>query len=373
MDNVSTVDATTSLSVPVAGQTDLAVVGPTEFTVIPQNVDKARMKDVVAQMNFEDPNFITNYGTGAQRNVSSMADTMLAKVRAKDAGEVGKELSNLMLKVKGVDVEAFVTKKGGFFSNLFSGAAQLLARYDKMSHTIDTICSNLKSQIVNLNRNTVTLEEYFKQTAAFLNEVDVHIAAGYEMIRLLKTTKLIELQTKYANSKDQADAQALNDFNQALDLFDKRIYDLQLSRMVALQTMPQIRTIQQCDKLLVTKINSAINITLPMWKGQVVMAKALGDVKEANEAVADVEKTTEAMMKANAALYKEQVVATMQASNRGVVSIESIRAANESIISAIDETLRIQKEGAVAREQARLDLAKAEADLKEKMATVLTA
>ena len=372
MDNVSVRDAQAS-SLAVAGQTDVAVIQPAEFSVVPTNVDQTRVKAVISQMKFDDPNFITNFGTGAQRNVSGMADTMLSKVRAKDAGEVGKELSNLMLKVKGVDVEAFVSKKGGFLSNLFNGAAQLLARYDKMSHTIDTICSNLKSQIMNLNRNTSTLEEFFKQTAGFLQEVDVHIAAGYQMMETLRTTKLVELQSRFASTKDQADAQALNDFNQALDLFDKRIYDLQLSRMVALQTMPQIRTIQQCDKLLVTKINSAINITLPMWKGQVIMAKALGDVKDANEAVADVEKTTEAMMKANAALYKEQVVATMQASGRGVVSIESIRAANESIISAIDETLRIQKESATAREQARIDLAQAEAELKEKMATVLTA
>jgi uncharacterized protein YaaN involved in tellurite resistance len=334
-------------------------------------VDKTRVKDVMSQMNFSDPNFITNYGTGAQRNVSSMADTMLAKVRAKDTGEVGKELSNLMLKVKGVDVEAFTAKKTGFFASLFSGAAQLLARYDKMSHTIDTICGNLRSQITNLNRNTATLEEYFKQTEAYLKEVDVHIAAGYEIMRVLRATKLVELQSKYATSKDQADAQALQDMNQALDLFDKRIYDLQLSRMVSLQTMPQIRTIQQCDKLLVTKINSAINITLPMWKGQVVMAKALNDVKDANEAVSDVEKTTAAVMESNARLYHDQVVATMEASGRGVVSIETIKKANESIISAIDETMRIQKESAQARETARLDLAKAEEELKAKMATVL--
>lgn len=339
-----------------------------ELMVMPANVDLEKAKSVAATIRVEDSQAIINYGMGVQTKISGFSDNILAQVRSKDAGRTGEVLTDLMLKVKGVDVES-LGAKGGFFQNIFNSAAKFLAKYEKMSVQIDRIVDELEKTRMALSRDIVTLDNFYKKNVEYLGELDVFIAAGIMKVQELREGPLVEIRTKAEQSGDPVDAQAYNDFEQFLHRFEKKIHDLKLSRMIAIQTSPQIRLIQGNDQALVEKIQSSIMTTIPLWKNQVVIAVALDRQNRAADVQKNVSDTTNKLLEANSEALKIGTIKVATEMERGIVSIETLKKTNADLISTIEETIRIQAEGRAAREAAEADLVNLENELKTKLTT----
>lgn len=340
-----------------------------ELMTMPANVDLEKVKSVAATIRVEDSQAIINYGMGVQGKISGFSDNMIAQVRSKDAGNTGEVLTDLMLKVKGVDVESLGGTKGGFFKGLFNSAAKFLAKYEKLSVQIDRIVDELEKTRMALSRDIVTLDNFYKKNVEYLGELDVFIAAGIMKIQELRDGPLQELKAKAEQTGDPVDAQAYNDFEQFIHRFEKKIHDLKLSRMIAIQTSPQIRLIQGNDQSLVEKIQSSIMTTIPLWKSQIVIAVTLDRQNRAVEVQKNVSDTTNKLLEANSEALKIGSIKVATEMERGIVSIETLKKTNADLISTIEETIRIQEEGRAARAAAEADLVNLENELKTKLTT----
>lgn len=328
-------------------------------------------KSIAAQINMEDPGAVTQYGVGAQKNIAGFADTILSEIRAKDAGYVGETLTNLVVSIKEVGVDK-VTSKGfvdgvPILKRLVKAMRKFTARYNKMSTQIEKITEELESARMNLIRDITMLENLFKKNGEYLAELDIYIAAGQIKLEEAKTEVLPKLQEQAEKSGDTLDAQKVQDFAQFINRFDKKLHDLKLSRMISLQTGPQIRLIQNNNQTLVEKIQSSIMNTIPLWKNQIVIAISLFRQQKALEVQKQVTETTNDLLRKNSEMLKQGSIEVAKESERGIVEIETLKQVNSDLISTIEETLQIQEEGRVKRQEAERDLVKMEEDLKAKL------
>jgi uncharacterized protein YaaN involved in tellurite resistance len=347
-----------------AGTTSVAVVDVT--ALVP--ADLARAKEIAKGISVEDSQSIIQYGTGAQAKISGFADTMLSQIRTKDAGEVGAALNDLVFKIKEVDVGSLASDRRGFFGSLVNVAERFMARYSKLETQIDKIIDDLNDSKMTLLKDITMLDQLYQKNVDYLHELDLFLAAGQLKLDELRGTALSDLAAKAKASGDPMDAQRLNDFNAFLDRLEKKLYDLKLSRMVAIQTAPQVRLIQNNDQTLVEKIQSSIMTTIPLWKSQIVIAVSLFRQKKAlgvQKAVSDA--TNDLLMK-NSELLKTGSIEAARESERGIVEIETLKKTNDDLISTLEETLKIQAEGREKRAQAEKDLSQIESDLKAKLA-----
>ena len=331
--------------------------------------EMAQIKAVAEKIDLKDTNAIIAYGASAQRKVSDFADGALESVRGKDMGETGKILSSLLVELKtGGD------EKKGLFAKLFHLGAktfeELKAQYSTTEANIDRLVGLLQGHEQQLIKDIAQLDALYDKNKVYFKEVSMYIEAGKQALEKAKNETLKDLQAKAAASGDAADAQEAQDFADMITRFEKKLYDLELSRTVCLQSAPEIRMVQNSDTIMSEKIQSTIINVIPMWKTQMVLALNNYHTQEAIKAQNAVTEATNEMLKKNAELLHQNSVDTAKASERGIVDLETLQHTNEQLITALDEIQRIQEDGKVARANAEKELVKIETELKDKLASV---
>ncbi len=324
--------------------------------------------DFVDKIDVEDSRVVLSYGAAAQQQISAFSDKVLENVRTKDTNEVGDMLSKLVAEIKGFDVDD--EKKGGLFGWLkksSSSVVEMKARYDKVEVNVDTIVTALRAHQEQLLKDITMLDEMYALNQKYFRELTLYIVAGEERLRTLREEELPPLIAHAKETGDAADAQRANDFAAMIDRFEKKIHDLKLSRMVSIQMGPQVRLMQNNDTILSEKIQSTIVNTIPLWKSQMVIALGMAHAQGALKAQQAVTDVTNDLLKKNAELLKTGTIETAKAAERGIIDIETVRAANVALIDTITEVQRIQTEGANARAQAQQELNRLEKELKDKL------
>ena len=336
--------------------------------------EKQKVEEITKQIDINDSQGIIQYGVGAQSNISNFADSILEQVKAKDAGAVGETLTDLMLTVKKLDVESLSSEsfmsKIPILGNLVNSAKKFVAQYQTIEHHIEEIIDEMNKARMQLLKDITLLDALYEKNKDYMKELEFFILAGEIKLKELNEKSLPELKAAAAASGDTLDAQKVQDLSQMINRFEKKIHDLKLSRMVSIQTLPQVRLIQNNDQLLVEKIQSSILNTIPLWKNQVVIAISLFRQKKALELQKEVTDTTNDLLQKNAEMLKTSSLEVAKESERGIVEIETLKKVHESLISTIDETLKIQAEGKTRRAQAEVEITKLENDLKAKLAQV---
>ncbi len=333
---------------------------------------RQRLEEIMKTINLEDSQFILQYGVGAQSQIAGFADNVVSEVRSKDSGYVGDVLTDLMLKVKELDVDGVGSGKGfmskfPFIGTLVNNTQKFAARYQKLSTEIEKIVDELDKSKMQLLKDITLLDYLFEKNLEYLGNLNYYIMAGTLKLKEISEKVIPEMQAKVKETNDPVDAQKLNDLVQMANRFEKKIHDLKLSRMVSLQTAPQIRLIQNNNQVLVEKIQSSILNTIPLWKNQIVIAISLLKQKNALAVQKEVTDTTNTLLQKNAEMLKTGSIDLARETERGVVDIETLKKVNVDLIATIDETLNIQKEGRLKRQQAEAELITIEKELKQKL------
>jgi uncharacterized protein YaaN involved in tellurite resistance len=332
--------------------------------------DLAKANDFSRAIDPANSGSLIQFGVSAQSKISGLADNMLNQIRTKDSGEVGKALTDLVVKVKDVDVGGLTKDRQGFFARLANKFRRFIAKYEKLEAQIDKIVDRLAKARMMMLTDLNLLDQLYKQNSDYLHNLDLYIAGGQLRYEKLKNTALPQLQAKAQASKDPIDAQNLNDLDQFLVRVEKKLYDLKLSRIISIQTAPQVRLIQNNDQALIEKIQSSILTTIPLWKSQIVIAISLFRQKQALGVQKAVTDATNDLLTRNSELLKQGSIDVARETERGIVDIETLQKTNANLIATIEETLRIQEEGKQKRADAEKSLIELEADLKAKLTAV---
>lgn len=325
----------------------------------------------IEKIDLTNSNHILQYGADAQQKMADFSDAALENVRTKDLGAVGDSLSSLVVELKGFN--ALEEEKKGFFGLFHKVAdpiAQLKAKYDKAEVNVEKVVEILEGHQVTLTRDIAVLDELFKANTMNFKQLSMYIVAGKKQLEHAYNAVLPELKAKAAASGAVEDAQAANDFEQMCNRFEKKLYDLDLTRTVSLQMAPQIRLVQNNNTLMVEKIQTTLINTIPLWKSQMVLALGMANSKAAVEAQQAVSDTTNELLRKNAEALKQTTINVAQESERGIVDIETLQETNQKLIETIDEVVNIQTEGRQKRKEAEAELLKIEQDLKAKLIEV---
>ncbi|HBZ59122.1 MAG TPA: toxic anion resistance protein [Sutterella sp.] len=336
-------------------------------------VPQAKIAEALKEIDLTSPTVTMSYGTKTMTDIAGFADTILANVRAKDAGAVGTDLQNLMLKVKGIKIEDIANSKKSFWASLpvigslFDTVSSKLAEYDSAAKQIDAISDKLDEAQLGLLKDIEVLEQLYENNKNFYTDLTAHIIAGEQRLEQARTVELPALEKKAQDSKDNMDAQAVRDFADMINRFEKRLHDLKLSRTITLQTAPQIRMIQANNRTLAEKIQTSILATIPIWKSQLVLALSIHGQKNAAELQKSVADTTNEMLKKNAEMLQSSTIETAREVERSIVDVETLRDVQGKLINTIEETLNIANEGRVKRREAEKELAAMETDLRNRL------
>ena len=323
--------------------------------------------DFAEKIDITSSALVMQYGSGAQKKIANFSDTALANVRTKDLGEVGDEIANLVVELKSFD--AGEEEKGflGFFKKQANRLDGMKARYDKAEVNVNKIASSLEGHQVQLMKDIVMLDKLYETNLAYHKGLSMYILAGKKRLKRERETTLEELKAKAQRSGLAEDAQAANDFAQQCDSFEKKLHDLELTRMVSVQMSPQIRLVQNNDRLMAEKIQSTIVNTIPLWKSQMVLALGVAHSADAVRAQREVTDMTNELLRKNAEKLKMSTIETARESERGIVDMETLRQTNQSLISTLDEVVKIQEEGKTRRREAEQELGRLENELKQKL------
>lgn len=350
----------------------LAEVSPGELTRIEfTEEERTRIEEIKNGIDFMDTGSTVQYGIGAQRQLTEFADSILSNVRSKDGGEVGNLLSELVIEVKSLDAGKLVmTDKIPLVKNVAHSLKKLKERYTKAEVQIDRIEAALEKARMDMLKDISVFDIMYQENLNCFKELGLYIAAGKEKVQEIKEVTIPKLRAEADASGDPMDAQLVRDFEETVDRFEKKIYDLELSRTIAIQSAPQIKLIQNNDRILVDKIQTAILNTIPVWKSQFVIAVGLTSQQKVLEMQREITDATNAMLIKNSELLKTNAVKTAKESNRGIVDIETLQKVNRNLISTIEETIQIQKAGSEKRKAAELELDRIENELKSKLLEV---
>ena len=329
--------------------------------------ERKMVEDFSKEIDIGNSQLVLEYGAGVQKKMSDFSDSTLSVIRTKDLGEVGDMISNLVVELKGFD--ASDEDKGilGFFKRGSKKTQLMRANYDKAENNVNSIVKSLENQQVTLMKDISTLDQMYDLNKNYYKEVSMYILAGKKKLADIKNKELPALSEKARLSGLQEDAQNLNDLNNQIDRFEKKLHDLDLSRMISIQTAPQIRMVQNNNILMVEKIQSTIVNTIPLWKNQMVLALGVSHSNETIRAQREVSNITNELLKKNADNLKMASIETAKESERGIVDIESLKHTNEALISSLDEVMKIQVESRAKRKEAENEIARLENELKNKM------
>ena len=338
--------------------------------------ERAKAEEIRNGIDLMDSQTAILYGVGAQRNLAEFSDNILANVRNKDTGYVGDLMGELVEKVRDVGVdeaEGGVLDKLPFLRSAARAVRRLLARYEKIEVQIDRIQRDLEEARMQMLKDIAMFDGLYEKNLEYFRGLQVYIVAGEEKLRETREETLPRLRAEAQAKGDPMSAQVVRDFEDTVDRFEKKLHDLKLSKAIAIQTAPQIRLIQNNDKLLVDKIQTAILSTIPLWKGQIVIALGLARQQSALQMQRSVTDTTNELLQKNAELLKQNSLDVARESERGIVDLETLKKVNDDLISTIEETIQIQREGRAARQSAEAELAGIEQKLKDALLTAAQA
>ena len=330
--------------------------------------ERKTVNDFSEKIDIMESNVILQYGSAAQKKVTDFSDNALKNVRTKDLGEIGGLLSTLVTELKGFNANE-EEKKGlfGLFKKGTDKAAAFKARYDKAEANVDKIAALLEEHQITLLKDIALLDQLYERNAQNTKELTMYIIAGRKKLAQVRNEEVPKLIEMARQSGLPEHTQAANDLAQACDRFEKKLYDLELTRQVSIQMAPQIRLIQNNDTLMTEKIQSTLVNTIPLWKNQIVLALGINHSKEAMEAEREVSNMTNELLKKNAETLHQATVEVAKESERGIVDIETLQHTNEELIATLDEVLAIQQEGHEKLQAAEAELARIESELHTKM------
>ena len=343
--------------------------------VIPVKMDEDLLNDQEKQavaefskkIDISDSNMILQYGAAAQKNVAGFSESALRSVKTKDLGDVGKSLSELVVELKGFGEDE--EKKGlfGMFKKAGNKVETMKAQYSKVETNVDRIARELEQHQITLMKDVAMFDQMYELNLKYYKELTMYILAGKKRLEEVRTGELEELRLKAEKSGLAEDAQAYNDLMNLCNRFEKKIHDLELTRMVSVQMGPQTRLLQNNDTLMIEKIQSSLVNTIPLWKSQMVLALGMEHSRQATAAQNAVTEMTNELLRKNADTLKMGTINTAKEAERSIVDIETLQHTNEQLISTLDEVARIQKEGAEKRKAAEVELGRIEGELKQKL------
>lgn len=354
---------------PLTGE--IAEALPALQNLTPQ--EQQEVQQLVEQIDITDPVLSISYGAKTMNSISRFSDSLLEQVRAKDAGVIGEQLTDLLGKVKSVDLSAF-NEKPGFMASLpvvgklFNRIERTLAEYQTLAQQVDTVTDRLDKAMVDLLRNISTLEQLFVRNREFFQQINLHIIAGKQKVAQLQEVELPAAQAQVAN--DPMNAQKVRDLLEGIQRFERRLHDLMLSRTIAIQTAPQIRLMQGNSQSLAEKIQSSILSTIPIWKSQIVLALSLHNQRQATKLQKDVADTTNDMLRRNAELLQTGTLETAREVERSVVDIETLRDVQARLLNTIEETVTIASDARARRQEVEQELSSMENDLRTRLASI---
>ncbi|RDU37540.1 toxic anion resistance protein [Neobacillus piezotolerans] len=338
--------------------------------VLPEE-NKARALQLASQIDPKNHQAMISYGTQAQAKLLTFSNTMLEHVQKKDVGEIGEIINDLMKRLSDVNPDELNEAKKSLISRMFgkmsNSIQEVLSKYQKTGAQIDRISVRLDRSKNTLLADIAMLEKLYEYNKEYFNALNVYIAAGELKYEELQRDVIPALRKEAEASGDQMKFQEVNDMLQFADRLDKRVHDLKLSREMTIQSAPQIRLIQNTNQALAEKIQSSIMTAIPLWKNQVAIALTLIRQRHAVEAQKQVAKTTNELLLKNAEMLKTNTIETARENERGIVEIETLKRTQESLVSTLEETLRIQEEGRTKRRQAEHDLSLMESGLRQKL------
>ena len=328
--------------------------------------EQKMVNDFAAKIDIENTNQILQYGAGTQKKMADFSDTALENVKTQDLGEIGELISNVVGELKDFDVQE-EGKFFGFFRKQTSKIENLKNKYDKAQANVEKITDSLQQHQVRLMKDSAMLDKMYEQNLNYFKELTMYILAGKKKLELVRSTELRDLQNKAQMTGKAEDAQAAKDLEDLCNRFEKKLYDLELTRMVSIQTAPQIRMIQNSDSVMAEKIQSTLVNTIPLWKNQMIIALGVHHSTEAAKAQRQVSDMTNELLKKNAENLKMATIETAKESERGIVDMETLKQTNQSLISTLDEVMKIQEDGRQKRAAAEVELVQLENDIKKKM------
>ena len=321
-----------------------------------------------AEIDLTDSNVIVEFGSSSQKNIADFSDHAHENVKTKDLGEVGGMISTLVTELKGFDIKG--EEKGGFFG-LFKKAPatieRMKANYAKAEANVDKVCNQLQAHQNQLSKDIVLLDHMYDANLDYYKELTIYILAGKKRLEEERAGKLVELKAEADRTGAVEDAQRANDYAGLLDRFEKKIFDLELTRAISIQMAPQIRLIQSSDIVMVEKIQTTLVNTIPLWKNQMVLALGVEDMRQATEATRAVSDMTNELLKRNAETLKQGTIAVAEESERSIIEVETIQETNQKLIETLEEVLRISAEGRQKRADAESSLGQIEDDLRAKL------
>ena len=330
--------------------------------------ERKRVDSIKENLNLMDGQACLQFGTPAQRNISDFADSILNTVRSKDSGYVGELLQQLITDIKDADLSG--TEDGGFLEKIpilgrvKNNLERLKARYEKLEVQIGQIEGKLDQAKMEMLKDIGMFDMMYEKNLEYFRELNLYIIAGEERIAELRREDIPGLRSQAAASSDLMAAQLVHDLEENVNRFEKKVHDLKLSRTIAVQTAPQIRLIQNNDKLLVDKIQTAVLNTIPIWKSQIVIALGLSRQQKVLDLNREISRTTNELLRRNSELLKTNTIETAKETERSVVDVETLKKTNEDLIFAIEETISIQEEGRAKRQEAEREIGRLEEELK---------
>ena len=371
-----TLDAVPTLTLdPAADEAAAAAAAEEEKKVEPVMIEETRLSpeeqkmvdDFAEKIDVTNSQMVLQYGAATQKKIGDFSETALDKVRTKDLGETGEMIASLVTELKGFDAQEESKGIFGFFKKAGSGIEAMKAKYAKTEANVEKIEAVLEGHQVQLLKDVAMLDKMYQMNMLYFKELTMYILAGKKKLKQVREGELQAAMDKAKASGLPEDAQAARDLADMCDRFEKKLYDLELTRNVSIQMGPQIRLIQNNDTMMAEKIQTSIVNTIPLWKSQMVLALGLAHSQRAIEAQRAVSDMTNELLKKNAAALKQGTIDAAKESERGIVDIETLRATNKSLIETLDELNKIQSEGRAKRAAAEVELGRIEGELKQKL------
>ena len=333
--------------------------------------ERRQADELKEQIDVRDSQMLMQYGSGARQNIADFSENILNNIRSKDTGYIGELMTDLVTNVQDLNFDSLEKDSGilGIFRKAEAKVKKFLSQYEKLEVQVDRIEGKLEEARMEMLKDIGMFDSLYQKNLDYFKQLQIYITAGDEKIKELREQTLPSLRAEVQKSGDSMHAQLVRDFEDTVNQFEKKVHDLKTSKTIAIQTAPQIRLIQNNDKLLADKIQTAVQETIPLWKSQMVMALGLYRQQEALKLQRDVTDTTNALLLKNSEILKQNTLDVAKESERGIVDIETLKKANENLISTMNEAVRIQKEGHDKRMAAEQELIKIENEIRQALLT----
>ena len=350
---------------PAVQQAEIPAPAPEEAVL--SEDEKAQVAAFAEKIELNNSQMVLQYGAGAQKKIADFSQTALDSVKTKDLGEIGEMLGGLVTELKSFDVEEEEKGLFGFFKKSANKLTSMKAKYEKADANVTKVCQVLEGHQIQLMKDVAMMDKMYELNKNYYKELTMYLLAGRKRLEKAQQVELPAMMDQAARSGLPEDAQAVNDMQAMCTRFEKKLHDLELTRMISIQMAPQIRLVQSNDTMMSEKIQSTIVNTIPLWKSQMVLALGVAHSQQAAKAQREVTDMTNELLRRNADTLKMATIETAKESERGIVDMETLRYTNQQLISTLDEVVKIQDQGRQKRREAEAELGRIETELKQKL------